>query len=534
MPQHTARRLFWLILVLGFIVRLVAAALAPHPGIADPNHYYNLATNLAEGRGFVIDYIWQYHRLPADVTHPIDYWMPLPALPPALMLWLAPGSLFAALLPSVLIGTLLATLAYAAAWLADLDEPIRLLAMLGVIFLPEFVLNAARTDTTLLYVLCVGLCALAFYAGLRKRAFWLLLAGGFAGLAQLSRQDGILLAPSMLLCLLIYWRVASQKLPWRWLWLIPFGWLLVLAPWMLRNYELYAVLLPSGASRTLFMTSFIDQFTYGRTLDPQHYLDWGIGNIIGNITFQALANVRMSYFLLDVGLPIWVLLGGIGLLMQRDKQRETLLVLLLPLVMVLALFCFYSFLTPFHTQGGSFKKSYMLVIPFLSVVGAWALWQHVRPRWAAWAFGWVMAGLMLLNAVQLVRLDFDAARRFDSSIRELSAVLDERGDVNGDGETIVMTQDPYILSYYGYRALMIPSDPRDMILEAAYRYNVDYIILPSARSALADLEDADSAGDDPRFTWYAATESHQLLAVRADYRLPAHRDDRDGRDGTTQ
>ena len=73
-------RWFGLILTAGVLVRLILALFAQHPGISDPNHYYNLAQSLLEGRGFVIDYIWQYHRPPADVTHPIDYWMPLPAV----------------------------------------------------------------------------------------------------------------------------------------------------------------------------------------------------------------------------------------------------------------------------------------------------------------------------------------------------------------------------------------------------------------------------------------------------------------------
>lgn len=509
MRPAVAQRLFWFILFLGIAVRLLAAALAPHPGIADPNHYYNLAQNLAEGRGFVIDYIWQYHNPPPDVTHPIDYWMPLPAIPPAAMLALFPDSLFAALLPSVVVGAGLSVLAYAIAWLAGAPYAVRLLAMLSVIFLPEYVLNAARTDTTLLYVLFVGLSVLAFHAGLRRNPRYLFLVGACAGLAQLSRQDAILLAPSFVVALLMYWRAGAKPLPWRWLWLLPLGWLLVLAPWMARNYALYEVLLPSGASRTLFMTSFIDQFTYGRTLDLQHYLDWGIGNILGNMAFQALANVRMAYALLDVGLPIMAVIGLLSLWLHRE--REQLLILVLPFVMIVALFCFYSFLTPFHTQGGSFKKSYMLVIPFLSVAGAWALWHYLRPRWVAWLFGWLMAALMLANAFYLVRADFDLAWRFDNSIRKLSARLEELGDVNGDGEIIVMAQDPFILAYHGYRALVIPSDPRDMILEAVYRYNVDYIQLPAARAGLDDLYD--QVESDPRFIWYDGPENYQLLAV---------------------
>lgn len=502
-------RWFWLLLLAGLVVRLVAAALAPHPGIADPNHYYNLASNLAQGRGFVIDYIWQYHNPPLDVTHPIDYWMPFAAVPPALMLTIFPDSLFAALMPSAIVGALLGVLAYAIAAIARTPEPVRLLSMLGVIFLPEYVLNAARTDTTLLYVLFVGLCTLSFYQGVRGYRWAWLLAGACAGLAHLTRQDGILLAPAMVLAVLLIWRFGGIRPSLVGLGLVVIGWVGVLAPWMWRNWDLYGVLLPSGASRTIFITHFVDQFSYGRTLDLQHYLNWGIANIVGNIVFQAMANIRTAYTLPDVLLPVTASVGLLTLLWQRDRDKLTLLAL--PLCMVLALFLFYSMVTPFHTQGGGFKKSYMLVLPFLSFAGAWALWTFIRRQRVALLFGVLMAGLMLANAFYLTWQDFTLARRFNQSVIDLKPVLDAAGDINGDGEIIVMTQDPYILNYHGYRALMIPSDPRDMILEAAYRYQVDYIILPAARPALDPLMQGDER--DPRLRWMPATANYQLLAV---------------------
>lgn len=162
-----ARGLMWIILA-ALLVRLATAAFAPHPGIADSNHYYNLGRNLAAGRGFVIDYIWQYHNPPADVTHPIDYWMPLPALWPALGLSIAPDNLFAALLPSVVLGMLVVLLTVGLARMMRLDAMTGVLAAALVAFVPQLVLNSVRTDTTMSYILFVGITCAAFYAGLRR------------------------------------------------------------------------------------------------------------------------------------------------------------------------------------------------------------------------------------------------------------------------------------------------------------------------------------------------------------------------------
>lgn len=498
-----------LVFAAGLLVRLALASFAPHPGVADPNHYYNLARNLADGRGFVIDYIWQYHSPPPGVTHPIDYWMPLPAIWPMLGFLLGGESLLATLLPSVIFGALIAVLTYGLAAAVGLAHPVRLMAMAGTVFLPEFVLNAVRTDTTITYVLFVGLALLCFYEGMRRRPRLLFLAGLFAGLAQLTRQDGMLLAPALAVAVLVYWRWGGRPVPWRWLLALGVGWLLVLAPWLWRNYSLYGYLLPGGTSRTMFMTFFNDQFTYGRTLDLDHYLAWGWPNIIGNIGFHILANVKISYMLLDVGLPILALLGLRGIIVRQE--RELLLLLVAPMIFVLGLFLFYSLITPFHSMGGSFKKSYMILIPFLAVAGAWALDAYVRPKYIATLAAVLMAGFMLLNAVELVRLDYSGMARYSGEAAALADFVREQGDISGDGVLTVMAQDPYMMNYHGLAALMLPSDPREMILEAVARYGVDYIVLPADRPALDDLFDGQAP--DPRLRWLEAPGHFQLLAV---------------------
>lgn len=502
-------RPFWAILALALCLRLVWAWLAPQPGIGDPVHYYNVARNVAEGRGLVVDYLWHYHYPHTDITHPEDYWMPLPALYPAVMLMLFPDSLFAALLPSVLFGVAVVALAYGIAWSIGASEQVRWLAMLGVLCLSELMLNSARTDTTISYVFFVGVASVSFYHGMKRNTWaWLFLAGIGAGFAHLTRQDALLLAPAFVVAMGI-WRVLGERVRWRWLAVIGLGWLLIVAPYLWRNYTLFGTLLSNGSGRTAFMTSFIDQFTYGRTLDLAHYLAWGVPNIISNIITMGLANVWTMVSTLDVVLPLFAFLGLGALIVHREREKGLMFVL--PFVLVAGLFVSYTFITPFHTHGGSFKKSYQLLLPFWAVLGAFAIETYVRPQRVAVIVGILGAGLSGMSALQAMRADFDLARRFNESIIALDARLRELGDVNGDGEIIIMTQDPFILNYHGYRALMIPSDPLDMILEAAYRYRVDYILLPSARPALDGF--LHERQQDPRLTWKVGIKSYELLAV---------------------
>jgi 4-amino-4-deoxy-L-arabinose transferase-like glycosyltransferase len=507
--MHTAYRWWIAILVAGFVVRLILAILAPHPGIADPNHYYNLARNLVAGRGFIIDYIWQYHNPPLTVTHPEDYWMPLAAIWPAIGLKLFGNSVLAALIPSVILGSLIPVLAFTLASAIRLMMPARLMAMSAVVFLPEFLLNSARTDTSISYILFAGTALLCFYLGIQERPRLLLVAGAFAGLAQLTRQDGVMLLPAMFLSLIVFWRFGMRPRRSIWLLAVPLMWLLVMSPWLLRNYSLFNEFLPSAASRTRFMTSFIDQFTYGRTLDLQHYLDWGWPNILSNIAFQSLANVKTTYILLDVGLPMLVLLGIGAFIARRDKEK--LLFLTAPILFILLLFLFYSFITPFHSQGGSFKKSYLTLIPYLAVVGAWTLGEFVQPRRVAYSFAALMAVFMLLNGIELTRADFVLSARYNASMIALGNELRALGDRSGDGKITVIAQDPFMLNYHGFYALMMPSDDRDTILEAAHRYEVDYIILPAARPSLDLLYNQEEK--DPRLPMVGRSGNFQILQV---------------------
>ena len=150
------------------------------------------------------------------------------------------------------------------------------------------------------------------------------------------------------------------------------------------------------------------------------------------------------------------------------------------------------------------------MIPFLAYAGAFALVEYTKPR-IAFIIGMLMAGFMLLNAFDTVRLDFGVGRTFLAANQILAEELEEYGDTNGDGKITVMAQDPYMMNYLGFPALMLPSDPRDMILEAAYRYEVDYIILPAARPALDPLYDGRET--DARLRWLPVSEDYQLLEV---------------------
>ena len=478
-----------LLLFVGWLLRLVLALLAEHPGLFDPNHYYNLARNLVAGRGFVIDYIWQYHHAPADVTHPIDYWMPLAALYPAVGMKLFGGSLFAALLPSTIIGTALAALAWGITRAARLSPAAQLMAAGLVVFIPEFVLGSVRTDTPINYALWVGLALLCFGEGMRRRPPLLLLAGVFIGLAWLTRIDGVLLIPALAIAIGVWWRFGGQPIRWRWVGMMFLATAVVVAPWLWRNAQELGDAFPADFRRTMFITQFNEQYAYGYKVSLSHYLDWGWRNIVGNIAFHALSNVKQVYTRMDIALPVLALLGLGGLAQRRERER--LLQLAAPLTFFIILYFFYTVLTPFHSMGGSFKKSQLSLIPWLAMPAAWALETYVRPRRVAYAMAAIIVAFMALNGVEFVRQEMKVVRSYIGPYQQLRDTLQELGDANGDGRITVMGEDPWILNIFGFYSLVTPFDDRDTILAAARRYGTDYLILPAYRPSLDSLYDSD-------------------------------------------
>lgn len=498
-----------LLLLVGWLARLALALLAEHPGLFDSNHYYLLARNLVEGRGFVIDYIWQYQQRPADVTHPIDFWMPLAALYPALSMKLFGSSLFVALLPSTIIGTSLSLMAWGIARAARLSPAAQLMAAGLVLFIPEFMLGSVRTDTPISYALWVGLALLCFAEGMRQRPPLLVGAGVFTGMAWLTRIDGILLLPTLAIGIGIWWRFGGQPLRWRWIGLMFLATALVMTPWLWRNVDLFGQIMPSGA--TFFKIHINDQFTYDRNIDLEYYLNWGWRNILGNIAFHALSNIKQAYTRMDIALPVLAVLGLGGLIQRRERSR--LLQLATPLAFWVVLYLFYTVLAPFHSMGGGFKKSQLALIPWLALPAAWALETYVRPRRVAYVMAAIIVAFMALNGVEFVRQEMRVVRSYIGPYQELRDTLKELGDANGDGRITVMGEDPWILHTHGFYSLITPFDDRDTILEAARNYQADYLILPTDRAALNALYQGEET--DPRLP-IIATSAHFKIAAFAE------------------
>jgi hypothetical protein len=501
------------------VLRLALAPSVRLPGIADPNHYYNLGRRLATGHGFTIDYIWQFNNPPNTITHPEDYWMPLTGTVVAASMKVFGVSVKAAILPSILIGALaLPLLAYWAARQMRCTEATSLFAAAAAAVLPEFVMNSLRTDTTLLSAVFVDLTILTLTHAVRHGSLgWFAVLGVFCGLAYLVRSDGALLIPMLFVTLLVYarWgRPYVQGLNWHHALLAPVLAVLVALPWLIRNVRETGSLTTPKLGYMFFLTDYREHYVYSTKLSLNTLLEsQSPAQLIGKRLFEMAASVKLMYTTLDVFLPVAVAGGLILLVVTRDRER--LLILAPTLILLGGFFFFYTVLVPFKSQGGSFKKTYLALIPLLLPLAGYALERAITDRRLLSGTMLLAIGFMSANAVELTRADISFASHYLDEMQKVVDVVRALPDTNGDGEIVLMDQDQFIMGFLGLRSVVIPMESRDVVLEVARRYQVDYLMMPPARPSLDPIYEGKET--DPRFVPVKAIPGTDIVLYRFEY-----------------
>jgi hypothetical protein len=480
------RKLFFICLG-GLVLRLIVLPFIQHPGIGDPNHYYNLGVQLVNGQGFNVDYIWQYNHPPESIVHPDDHWMPLAGILAGVSMKLFGIGVYTSLIPFILIGTLIPLVAYWAARQLECGENASLFAAAAAAALPEFVLNSVRTDTTIPNVMLACLSILLLTRGLKKGSIPAFIGSGVtAGLTYMTRNDGALLIPMMVVTLAIYWKWGRGDYPaprWRYAALMPLFALMVVLPWTLRNLHEFGTLTSPGLNGMFFFTEQRDHYAYGRTFTLQTMLaSQTIPQIIGKRLFELAAAFKLMYTTLDMLLPVAVMGGLLFIIRARDRERWLTLVptlILLAIVLVA-----YPILIPYKSQSGSFKKAYLTIIPLLIPLGAYAVERAITDRRIQAGAMILTIGFMSANAFELVRADAHFTNTYLETMRKTAAVVQTLPDTNDDGQLILMAQDQFMLRFFGIRSVMLPMEDRATILAVAQRYHVDYLMMPPDRPSL--------------------------------------------------
>ena len=467
---------------------------ATFPGHADKAFYFNVAENLSSGRGPNIDYVWHFLTPQHHLTHfAFDYWMPLNSVLMAIPMWLFNGSLPTALSVEVVLAAVFAlATALIARGLTDIGW-IPPVAAVVVILAPSTTVYSVQAEASMAFS-ATG--ALAFAAALHVRTcprLWLA-AGGLAGLAHLSRSEGLLLAGAVILCSLT-WSTKAERL--RRAGTAIGAYLAVIAPYAVVSIAKLGTPLPTASRYFPFVVNYEDLYRSSRLPGPGDLRALGFrGNL--DLRLDALVG-RWSDLLTQNGVIVTttlLILAGIAIGGARRDQQDAWWESpwLLPLAYGLSVSFLYVVVTPGISGAGGWYKSASILLPFIATAALIGVQQvSKRPMLRVGVLA-----LLIVPSLAHLASDSRAVIRENNAVGAGSSVLKQTLNAEAGcvtGEVVVMTRDPWELTEAtGYRSVQIPNEPADVILKEAQHWGVTHVLADASRPQL-DALTSPSAND---------------------------------------
>jgi 4-amino-4-deoxy-L-arabinose transferase-like glycosyltransferase len=480
---------------LAFAARVVIAVLFSDPIYPDSLYYANLARELASGHGFELDYIWNFvdvgGRLPAEGVLPIPsnaHWMPLAAIVQVPFIWVLGPTAVASALPFWLVAACVAPLTY----LIGLDAGLARWQSAAAAILAAMPGGVAaylgQPDNFSVFMLLGALALWLCARGLRgdRRSF--ALGGVVVGLAFLSRNDGVLLGIPFALAFGydLVRRPRASRIGWWPALAFVAGFVVVAAPWLWRQLDVFGSISPSSASgRILFIREYRELYSVSTETTLGSFLGQGLERLV----LSRLEGLRAALLTLATS-PLLVVLVPLLLVGTWRHRRDPAFI---PWVTYgIVLIGFSAIVSAVHVPYGTFLHSAVALLPhayLLTMLGLAILVRWVaerRPSWdatrATRVFSIMLVAVFLavsiVGTIITVR-GWQAERESRVAILDALATHAEPGD-------IVMSPDAGAYRYFGgWPGIVTPEDPLPVIEEAARRYGVRWLALERAHMVTA-------------------------------------------------
>jgi hypothetical protein len=499
---------------------LAAAASLSFPLTEGSAYYVAVAENLVSGHGLVINAIWSYAAPPLTLPRPaFELWQPLATFIAALPMSVLGPTFAAAQLGYVLLGALLAPLA----WLVGRDAARRLrlpadrasalaigsglLAAVG----GPFLLAVAAPDSTLPFTILTVTACLAMPAAIDGDRRAVVALGVLLGLAYLARQEAVYVGLAFVLL------AAGSGARWT-------SWLarvssvavvgaLVAAPWWLRNAAVFGTPFSGQVADNLLFVRNEQVFAYLERPSLANFLAQGPGGILGNIA------VALWHDLVDVlavpggpaiAVGLLTALAALAVIVRRRYVRHHAL-WASPLVALMLggglIYVATSVLFPVATLWGTFEHAAGPLFVGLSVsaaagtdrVVAWVRRRRGWPRTNAWlapltlvALTLPLAGLQVAIAAGQTR---DEASRMAAAASALPASLADAGVAM---DTPLISDQPIWLSDALDRpAIALPDEPPTAVARLAADFGAQALVVFDGRGRYPDV--LRQAGGSPCF-----------------------------------
>ncbi len=460
--------------ICALVARVVSAHFLPFPALDDPAFYLKVAENLAQGRGLVIDAIWNYQTVFPAIEHPSnEHWMPLPSLVMAPFFALfgssyalgqTIGAFFGALIVPITWFTCERALPVLGRW-----RGATFFTCLLVSFNPLLVYQSVTVDSAVYFTVFCSLAILL--ASQSERSLALSgVVGVLIGLAYLSRTEGLILLG---VALFWTWRHYEGAVRWRHGAAILAGALMLMAPWFARNALTFGTPFPSSTLILALIPDYPTLFHYGRPSFWEGLPPLDLGKLL-MLRLEGIGH-NVQVLLVQTLFPVIPLvLGGLGPLWRTPVTSLGLLV-------GAALFLVSALLFPVATIFGMFYHSVGAVTPvltMLAVVGLLRFGRFIGERLfedSQFMPLLLSAATFFLVLVQVALAMSTAAQvhlQWADDFAVAARVLKE------ENAAVVMTTQPNSLHYAtNLPAVMLPvSDPLETALEVARKYGATHIV----------------------------------------------------------
>ena len=474
-------------------VRVLLIGLFPDPAYPDSSYYVDVARNLAGGQGFQVDFIWIFPEvggtIPANPVLPIPsnaHWMPLASIVQVPFIWIFGQTGFASALPFAILGSVAAPLTWAIARDAGASKVVAIGAGVLISIPGLMTIFMSQPDNFGLYQPLVAGALWMAARGLKGHPRSFILGGLLVGLATLSRNDGVLVGAVLALAFLYdrwrAWRSGGGRLP-----AIPLSaavwcfalFVLVMAPWWIRQLAVFGQLSPSTSSgRVLFIRGIEEwnSITTPATLDYLLGMGWGpllLSRIGGFVAALDIYNTLIAarFLLPFVLIAAWA--------RRRSPDFG-------PFFTYFAiLFAFSTIVSAIHVPGGTFIHSavalapytYILALEGIAIAVAWI--ADRRPRWnrqtATALFSGTIVGIVVIAAIPgalATSRIWDAER---VNRRAVAAALDLAG---ATPDARIMSIDAAGYRYWtGRGGVVSPNDPIETIEAVADAYQIEWLVV---------------------------------------------------------
>jgi dolichyl-phosphate-mannose-protein mannosyltransferase len=487
--------------VLAFAVRAVLFAVFPDPAYPDSSYYVEVARSIAAGHGLNVDFIWIFaevgNRIPNPAVLPVPsnaHWLPLASFLQAPFISILGPTALASALPGMLIGAFAAPLT----WFIARDAGARPLvagAAAALVAVPGTATAfMAQPETFGLSMVLVPFTLWCCARGLRGDGRAFVFAGLGAGLMALARNDGVLLAGTVGLIWvgdrLRAWRARHGRHSWSHVddragipvlaAVLALGlFLLVVAPWWLRQLAVFGSISPTSSSGAALWIRNIDEWnsiTAQPSLDT--FLAQGPAAILAS-RLAGLASALEIFATLVCGVVLvpFLLIGALA--------RRHVAAFHPWFAYALVVFAGATLLYPVHVPGGTFIHTAIGLLPgaaILSVDGLLVVvsWLAGRRRhWdegaAARVLAWGVVGIVIATGVAFAgsAVTHWEARR-DQRL-EVAAALDQ---LNAPRTDRILSIDAGGMRYWtGHPGVVTTNDPLDTIASIAQAYDIRWLIL---------------------------------------------------------